>query len=83
MRTSGIANFKKLYGKIPELTAARSPYTLTINNIYAPADWIGKKYIILTTNSKVGGKNFIMPIIFLITSIILFAVSAVYGFKIK
>jgi hypothetical protein len=42
---------------------------MKVSNVFNLTEWHGKKYFILTTASSVGGKNFLLPIIFLFTSL--------------
>jgi hypothetical protein len=69
MRTSGLPNFKKLWGVInTDLTPGN--YTIQISVNYNSSEWQGERYFILTTKSSVGGKNFWLPSSFLIIGIL-------------
>jgi len=69
MRTSGLPNFRKLWGVI-ETDLPAGNYSLLINNNYNSKTWDGDRYIILTTNSNVGGKNYWLPSAFLLIGVL-------------
>jgi len=57
MRTAGLPNFRKLYGKISvegDVLEA-GPYTVKIENNYNVKDFQGKKYFVLSTTNMLGG----------------------------
>lgn len=56
MRTAGMPNFRKLWGKIHAGVPAGT-YTLTIKNNYDVSAYDGKKKFILSTTNAFGGKN--------------------------
>jgi hypothetical protein len=45
-------------------------YILSISNNYNSKNWNGNRYIILTTNSSVGGKNYWLPSAFLLIGVL-------------
>jgi hypothetical protein len=65
MRTSGLPNFEKLWGRIHQ-DLSPGNYVITINNSFNLTEWSGKKYIILSTDSSAGGKNYLLPIMLLL-----------------
>lgn len=64
MRTSGLPNFRKLYGVIGQNLVAGT-YQLNINNSYAVASFGGHKTFVLSTTNALGGKNYFMAICYL------------------
>jgi ABC-type branched-subunit amino acid transport system permease subunit len=68
MRTSGLPNFKKPWGRI-ERDLPVGNYTVQIANNYNSVNWHGNRGIVLTTRSSVGGKNFLLPTSFLLISL--------------
>lgn len=68
MRTSGLPNFKKLWGKIYSPLAAGN-YTMTVTNSFNLTEWSGRKSFILATDSSAGGKNYLLPITLLLASL--------------
>jgi hypothetical protein len=64
MRTSGLPNFKKLWGRI-EQDLQPGNYTLQIHNLYNSTDWEGNRFVHLTTKSIMGGKNMLLPSVFM------------------
>jgi len=56
MRTAGLPTFKKLH-RIIDTDLAKGTYTLRVNSRYNVAAFNGKKSLVLSTTSWVGGKN--------------------------
>jgi len=68
MRTAGLPNFKKVWGKIHQNLPA-GQYKMVIQNNYNLQEWLGPKNFILTTNSSTGAKNYLLPIFFILAAI--------------
>jgi hypothetical protein len=68
MRTSGLPNFKKPWGKITQ-DLSKGTYTMKINNNYNSAGWEGTRSFVLTTLSLIGGKNYLLPTAFILISL--------------
>jgi len=60
MRPSGQATLSKPYGTINQKLEKGTKLVVTVTNRYNTYGFSGDKYIILTTNSWVGGKNEVM-----------------------
>ena len=63
--TAGLPTFKKLWGKI-EHDLDKGDYSITIENNYDISAFDGKKSVIITTTSNLGGKMSFLGIISLI-----------------
>ncbi|OMO49354.1 hypothetical protein COLO4_38585 [Corchorus olitorius] len=57
MRTAALPNFRKLYGRIEEDLQANDKITVVIQNNYNTYSFGGKKKLVLSTTSWIGGKN--------------------------
>jgi hypothetical protein len=68
MRTSGLPNFKKPWGKISK-DLQKGTYTMKIKNNYNSSGWDGTRSFILTTMSLIGGKNYLLPTAFIFISL--------------
>lgn len=68
MRTSGLPNFRKLWGRI-EGGLPAGTYTVEIKNNYDSKDWEGDRSVVITGNSVFGGKNFLMPSAFMVLGV--------------
>lgn len=68
MRTAGLDNFKKLWGRIHQPLFS-GQYQMTIANNYRLSGWNGGKYFVLSTLSPAGGQNYLLPIEMLIVSL--------------
>jgi hypothetical protein len=67
MRTEGLPNFKKLWGRIEDRDLKKDDEIfLTIENNYNVFHYGGKKSLVLTTANKFGGKNNFMGVCFIV-----------------
>ncbi|XP_048134495.1 ALA-interacting subunit 3-like isoform X2 [Rhodamnia argentea] len=57
MRTAALPTFRKLYGRIEVDLEAGKEITVMIQNNYNTYDFGGKKHLVLSTTSWLGGKN--------------------------
>jgi hypothetical protein len=65
MRTAGLPNFRKLWGRIEEDMKAGT-YNLTIVNNYDVTSFDGKKSFVLSTTNALGGKNYFLAICYIV-----------------
>ena len=65
MRTAGLPNFRKLWGRI-DGTLAAGEYILNINNVYDVNGFSGNKYFVLSTTNALGGKNYFLAIFYIV-----------------
>jgi len=68
MRTAGLPNFRKLWGRIDNTTALTPGATITLNimNNYNVAPFGGSKSFVLSTTNALGGKNYFLAICYLV-----------------
>ncbi len=65
MRTAGLPNFRKLWGRI-EAGIKAGTYELTIDNNYDVSSFDGKKTFVLSTTNALGGKNYFLAICYIV-----------------
>ena len=65
MRTAGLPNFRKLWGKISDNLVAGT-YTVDITNIYDVNGFDGNKSFVLSTTNALGGKNYFLAICYIV-----------------
>jgi hypothetical protein len=68
MRTSGLPDFKKLWGRI-ETDLEAGQYIVSVNNNYNSTAWEGSRFVHLTTKTVFGGKNIVMPCAFMVLGV--------------
>jgi hypothetical protein len=65
MRTAGLPNFRKLWGRI-EGNLLAGNYTINITNNYDVSAYDGAKYFVLSTTNALGGKNYFLAVCYLV-----------------
>lgn len=75
MRTAGLPNFRKLWGKIGKDIEA-GEYEVEIQNNYQVSSFQGQKWFVLSTTNALGGKNYFLSYCYIIVGVlcILFAI---------
>jgi hypothetical protein len=65
MRTSGLPNFRKLWGHIDE-DLQTGDYVVSIVNNYDVDSFSGEKYVVLSTANALGGNNTFLGIAYIV-----------------
>lgn len=65
MRTAGLPNFRKLWGRIDKGISA-GEYTVTIQNKYDVNGFDGNKSFVLSTTNALGGKNYFLAVCYIV-----------------
>lgn len=66
MRTAGLPNFRKLWGRIDQtLTPGR--YYIMVSNNYKTDPFLGHKSFVLSTTNAFGGQNYFIALCYIIT----------------
>jgi len=79
MRTAGLPTFKKLY-RIINTDLQPGNYSVTIQNNYPTDKFDGKKYVVLSTVSWLGGKNPFLGIAYIVVGSLCIALGILFGF---
>jgi len=82
MRTAGLPNFKKLYRIIDE-DLAPGDYIVDIENNYPVKDFDGRKFVVLSTATWIGGKNPFLGWAYIVVGIICFVQGVIFALKHK
>lgn len=77
MRTAGLPNFKKLYGKVKD-GLKKGSYVLDIKNLYEVEKFEGQKHFVFSTTNALGGKNYFLAICYLVVGSLCFVFSAIF-----
>jgi len=80
MRTAGLPNFKKLYRIIDE-NLEPGTYEVQIQNNYPVYQFSGKKYVVLSTTTWIGGKNPFLGLAYIIVGCICIVLSLSFALK--
>jgi len=80
MRTAGLPDFKKLY-RIIEQDLPAGTYYVNITSRYPVSDFGGKKYVVLSTTTWIGGKNPFLGYAYIVVGAICFVQGVVFGIK--
>eukprot|EP01117_Protostelium_nocturnum_P017522 TRINITY_DN713_c0_g1_i1.p1 TRINITY_DN713_c0_g1~~TRINITY_DN713_c0_g1_i1.p1 ORF type:complete len:325 (+),score=97.26 TRINITY_DN713_c0_g1_i1:140-1114(+) len=82
MRTAGLPNFKKLY-RIIDQDLNPGNYTFAINDNFPVASFSGRKYVVISTVSWIGGKNPFLGWAFIAVGIVCFVQGVAFAIKHK
>lgn len=81
MRVAALPTFRKLYGRINEKVAAGTTLTFTVASNYRVASFEGKKAIVVSTVSFLGGKNAFIPIAYIVVGALCIGLALLFGVK--
>ena len=65
MRTAGLPNFRKLWGRI-EGGLSPGKYTVHIKNEFEVSPFQGQKFFVLSTTNALGGKNYFLAVCYIV-----------------
>lgn len=65
MRTAGLPNFRKLWGRLDNGIKAGT-YAVDIDNFYDVNGFEGNKSFVLSTTNALGGKNYFLAICYIV-----------------
>jgi hypothetical protein len=77
MRTAGLPNFRKLYGKV-ETDLVPGQYFMRIANNYVVSSFDGKKSFVLSTTNALGGKNYFLAICYIVVGSLCIVFSVIF-----
>jgi len=80
MRTPALSSFRKLWGRIDGQTLHKNDLvTVNITNNWNSYDFKGKKYIVLSTSSWLGGANNFLGVAYVVIGVISFTLGLLYA----
>lgn len=82
MRTAGLPDFKKLYRIIDE-DIPQGTYTVRVTAHYPVKSFNGKKHVVLSTTTWIGGKNPFLGYAYIVVGAICFVQGVIFGLKHK
>eukprot|EP01043_Picozoa_sp_COSAG02_P013282 COSAG02_NODE_528_length_20698_cov_6.231710_20_plen_225_part_00 len=78
MRTAALPNFRKLRGRIDEDLEEGQTLTLTVYNNYDVSRFGGKKKVVLSTMSWIGGKNSFLGSVYIVVGALCLFLSVLF-----
>jgi len=79
MRTAGLPDFKKLYRIIDTPLEANTTYTIKVSSYYPVDSFSGKKHVVISTTTWIGGKNPFLGYAYIVVGSICFVLGIVFG----
>lgn len=78
MKTSGLPNFRKLYGKLAD-GLKQGTYTLRVANNYEVESFDGTKTFVLSTTNALGGENQFLAVCYILVGVLCSILSMIFG----
>ena len=78
MRTAGLPNFRKLWGRIDSQLTPGKTYNLNVINNYNVAPFGGTKSFVLSTTNALGGKNYFLAICYIVVGALCFLFAVIF-----
>uniref|UniRef100_A0A7S3IY80 Cell cycle control protein 50A n=1 Tax=Strombidium inclinatum TaxID=197538 RepID=A0A7S3IY80_9SPIT len=79
MRTAGLPNFRKLWGRI-EGNMEKGDYYIKVDNQYKVSPFQGKKSFVISTTNALGGKNYFLAICYMIVGVLCMLFALIFCF---
>jgi hypothetical protein len=80
MRTAGLPDFRKLH-RIIDFKLPAGTYTVQVRSRFPVASFSGKKHIVLSTTTWIGGRNPFLGYAYIVVGAICFVLGIVFGIK--
>jgi hypothetical protein len=78
MRTAGLPNFRKIWGKIDKHALTSGYYRLKIENNFDTKQWSGTKSFAISTTNLMGGRNTFLAMCYLVTGVLCLLISVIF-----
>lgn len=78
MRTAGLPQFRKLYGRIAEGLEADTQYWVRIQNTYDVSGFNGTKTFVLSTTNALGGQNYFLAISYMVVGALCLVLAMIF-----
>ena len=83
MRIALLPTFRKLYRIFPDYNGfkAGTKVWIKVENLFRVSDFGGRKFVILSTTSWIGGKNYFLGIAYVVVGCLCFLLGVVFAVK--
>lgn len=78
MRTAGLPDFRKIWGKIDKADLVSGYYRLVIDNQFDSSLWQGNKSFAISTTNLMGGRNTFLAMCYLVTGVLCLLISIIF-----
>jgi hypothetical protein len=81
MRPAALPNFRKLYGRLDSDVPAGTALTFAVRSNFPVTGFQGRKALVLSTTSVIGGKNAFLGIAYIVVGFVAVGLALLFGVR--